>query len=84
MPLPSCFVILPCRTHVYRTFSYLLASRLRTAMMQVSKDTPDELAAPTIEAARARCKACAEEAAKGDSECSEDASNVHSKIWSLH
>ena len=36
------------------------------------------------QAAGARCKACAEEAAKGDSECSEDASNVHSKIWSLH
>ena len=47
MPLPSCFVILPCRTHVYRTFSYLLVLRLRTAMMQVSKDTPDELAALT-------------------------------------
>ena len=53
-------------------------------MMQVSKDTPDELAALTIEAARARCKACAEEAAQGEGQCSEDTCNGQSKIWGLH
>ena len=53
-------------------------------MMQMSKDTPDELAALTIEAARARCKACAEEAAQGEGQCSEDTCNGQSKIWGLH
>jgi hypothetical protein len=50
VPLPSCFVILPCHTRAYRTFSYLLVDKFRTAMMmQVPKDsdTPDELAALT-------------------------------------
>ncbi len=41
-------------------------------MMQVSKDTPDELEALTTQATRARCKACAEEAAQGEGQCSED------------
>ncbi len=43
------FVILPCRTRAYRTFTYLLVlvDKFRTAMMQVPKDTPGELAALT-------------------------------------
>ena len=53
-------------------------------MMQVSKDTPDELSALTKPLAR--CKACAdsEEAAQGEGQCSEDACNGQSKIWGLH
>jgi hypothetical protein len=48
VPLPSCFVIFSCHTRAYRTFSYLLIDKFRTAMMmQVPEDTPDELAALT-------------------------------------
>ena len=51
-------------------------------MMQVSKDTPDELAALTkpLEPVAKR----AEEAAQGEGQCSEDACNGQSKIWGLH
>jgi hypothetical protein len=56
-------------------------------MMQVSKDTPGELAALTnlksLLLNTARCKACAEEAAQGEGQFSKDACNGQSKIWGL-
>ena len=54
-------------------------------MMQVPKDTPDKLAALTKPLGPvANFEACAEEAAQGEGQCSEDACNGQSKIWGLH
>ncbi len=76
---------LPCRTNVYRAFSYLPVVDFEAGAKGHAGQTRS-----AHQAARARCKVRAEEAAPSqgawelEGPCSEGACNGQSKIWGLH